>query len=174
MPRHAMRATWRDPDDVTPGARRTAREVNGWRRFCPLRRMSGHPNSGITVEHIMAADRLREQVDIATLGFTAARPLIYVAQYASPRWGMGAAAVRQMRAIREVHRVIWLFHPPQLVMLDLIVLRNVTLREWTKKLDPPSSALIEKRRLLVILDRLVQHFATDVADELARGKRLAP
>jgi hypothetical protein len=169
-----MRATWRDPDDLTPGARRAPREINAWRSYCPLRKMSGHPNAGITAAHIMAADKLREAVDVASMGYSADRPLIYVQQMAGHRYGLGRAEQARMSACRVVLRAVRLFHPPQLVMIDAVLLRNMTLRQWCESRVPRGYPKTEKLKLLVILDRLVQHFDSDVADDLARGRRLPP
>lgn len=169
-----MRGAWRDPDDVTPNAQRAPKTVAGWRTFDPLRRMAGHPNSGITVEHIMAADMLRERVDLATLGYSAVRPLIYVVQYPLPRWGLGPAAMAQVQAARAVRRVMRAFNDAQLRMLEVIVLGNVTLRAWTLRRNPPSTLGAEKRKLLVVLDRLAEHFASEVREDVAKGRRLVP
>jgi hypothetical protein len=169
-----MPATWRDPDDTAPTARRTPREIAGWRRYDALRRMFGDPRSGITAQHIMAADTLRELVDLATLGYAADRPLIYVAQNAQPRFGMGPAALAQVKAARAVKRVTALFPPLQLAMIQAIILRNVSVRAWTTALPPPASQAVEKGKLLAILEILVQHFAVEVEDDLARGRRLPP
>ncbi len=167
-----MRASWRDPDDVVPDARRKPREIAGWRTGCSLRRMMGHPASGITVAHIMAADKLRELVDVARLGFSGERPLIYVQQATQPRWGLGPAAVKQMQAYRAVRRIAEIFPERQLAMLDMVVLRNATLRSWAMAHEPPLTQAVEKGRLLGVLDRLVLHFGREVEDDLARGKRL--
>lgn len=66
-----MRATWRDPIDISPNARRTAKEITGFRAACALRRMLHHDaaRSSITEEHILAADLLRLQVDAVLIGF---------------------------------------------------------------------------------------------------------
>lgn len=170
-----MRSEWRDPDDITPGARRTPKMVVGWRSYDPLRLMLGHAASGITTEHIMAADKLREAFDLATIGYSADRPLIFVAQQPAPRFGLGPDAVAQMRACRTVRRVVALFMLRQLAMIDMVILRNVPLRIWTQALlQQPASQAVEKGRLLAILDVLAQHFATEVDDDLARGRRLPP
>jgi hypothetical protein len=58
-------------------------------------------------------------------------------------------------------------------MLDWIVLRNLTLRQWTHRITPKLNAAAERRRLLVILDRLAEHFDAEVQDDIARGRRLA-
>jgi hypothetical protein len=174
-PRHAMHASWRDPDDITPGARRAPREIHGWRRYDPLRKMTAHPNSGVTEAHILAADKLRELVDIATLGYSAERPLIFVTQTISgPRFGMSAGEVARVKAGRAVKRVIALFPAMQLEMIQAIILRNVTVRAWTEALPQPASQATEKGRLLTILDLLVQHFGSEVADDLRSGRRLPP
>lgn len=170
-----MPAVWRDPEDITPGARRTPKEIVGWRTYCPLRRMSGHPNSGITAQHIMAADRLREQVDLATLGYSAARPLIFIAHAPASRYGLGPKEVDQMRAVREVRRVVKLFTIPDLDIIQSVLLANWSLRQWVAHPACRSkSSATEKRKLLLILDRLVAHFDSDIEDELARGSRLTP
>jgi hypothetical protein len=125
------------------------------------------------VAHVRAADKLREAVDLATMGFSGQRPLIYVQQVPQPRFGLGPAALAQMRAVRSVRRVVRLFAPPQIDMLDWIVLRNLTLRQWTHRITPKLNAAAERRRLLVILDRLAEHFDAEVQDDIARGRRLA-
>ena len=51
-----MRGEWIDPTDIKPTAARTAKRINGWRSFDPLRKALNVANSGITVEHVMAAD----------------------------------------------------------------------------------------------------------------------
>ena len=136
--------------------------------------MSGHPHSGITAGHIAAADMLREQVDLATLGYSTVRPLIYVAQFSQPRWGLSRAEAEQMAAVRSVRRAIKLFDTIELLLLEAMVLRNVTLRQWVHSRHPPSSAGAEKRRLMSILDRLAEHYDSEIQDDLARGRRLLP
>jgi hypothetical protein len=169
-----MPSVWRDPTDLTPDARRQPRSITGWRGYDPLRKMAGHPRSGVTSAHILAADMLRERVDIATMGFSGARPLIYVAMSAQPRWGMGPAAVARTRAARSVARVIRLFAPSQLAMIDVVILGNRTLRHWSLTRDPPSPFRREKQRLILILDRLAEHFDGEVQNDVASGRRLPP
>ena len=168
-----MRSEWRDPDDITPTARRTARVIQGWRSFCPLRRMAGHPASGITAEHIMGADKLRELVDVAAIGYSGDRPLVYVQTYPQPRMGLSASLVRQVQAARAVQRAVRPYTEAQLAMIEAIILRNTTLRAWTMT-RTGAHPNVEKGRLLAILDLLAQHFEWETADEVARGRRLAP
>jgi hypothetical protein len=167
-----MRAAWRDPDDIKPDARRVPREITGYRTFCPLRKMSGDARSGITAKHIMAADKLRELVDVGTLGYSAERPMIFIPAYPMPRAGMGGAAVAQVAALRGMARCLRIFPTDQLRMLEMIVMRNVTLRAWTLAVD--GNQAVEKGRLLSILDRLAYHFETDIEDDLREGRRLPP
>jgi hypothetical protein len=71
-----VRSTWTDPDDMRPNARH-AREIAGYRRYCPLRRcLAQHGDrSSFTGEHIQAADRLRACFDGARLGFSGLKGL---------------------------------------------------------------------------------------------------
>jgi len=64
-----MRTTWRDPEDTSPNAARTARESSGWRSYCPLRKLVRQDGTSITAEHIHAADLLRQQADLARFGY---------------------------------------------------------------------------------------------------------
>jgi hypothetical protein len=79
-----------------------------------------------------------------------------------------------MAAVRSVRRAIKLFDTIELLLLEAMVLRNVTLRQWVQSRHPPSSAGPEKRRLLSILDRLAEHYDAEIQDDLARGRRLLP
>lgn len=148
--------------------------ITGWRSGDPLRRMLVHPRSGITAAHIAAADMLREQVDLATMGYSSARPLIFIASVPLPRFGLSPAALAMVRACRVVARVVKLFSRSELHLLQAVVLANVTLHAWTAHFDPPASPAVEKRKLLGILDKLVAHFDAEVQDDLARGRRLPP
>jgi hypothetical protein len=174
QPRHAMRGDWVDPDDTRPNASKTPRKVHGWRTYCPLRKMSGHPSSGMSIQHIMAADKFREQVDLAMLGYSSERPLIYVAQFPLPRWGMGPAAVAQLVAVRDVRRVMRLFTTPQLAMIEMILLRNLSVRQWCAHGGVSLNQALEKRKLMAILDRLVEYYDAELKDEIIQGRRLAP
>jgi hypothetical protein len=175
QPRHAMRGDWTDPDDIRPNASKTARKIHGWRTYDSLRRMSGHPRSDVTMQHIMAADKFREAVDVATHGYSSERPLIYVAQFPQPRWGLGPAAVAQQVAVRDVRRVMKLFSDPEVMLLEAVVLRNMSVRQWVAHNELATlNAAMEKRRLLAILDRLVDYYAEELKDDIAQGRRLTP
>jgi hypothetical protein len=57
-------------------------------------------------------------------------------------------------------------------MLDAIVLRNVTLRQWVQGGGGLATSKHEKRRLMTILDRLSEYYDAEIEDDLARGRRL--
>jgi hypothetical protein len=66
-----MRSEWADPTDGNPN-HRTARTVRAYRARCPLRWCTARhgERSGISPEHLEAADRLRMAFDGARLGFS--------------------------------------------------------------------------------------------------------
>jgi hypothetical protein len=169
-----MRAEWRDPEDTSPDARKSARIIQGYRRFCPLRRMLANTASGITEQHVMAADKLRELADLATLGYTGPRLLLFVLHSAGPVTGLGPAALARNAAWRALRRAMRLFSPTQLAMLDAIVLGNQTLRAWTLARGEGAHPNVEKGRLLAILDTLAHHFETELANDIAAGRRQPP
>src|SRR6516165_7567289 len=100
--RQVQRAEWNDPEGVSATAARTGKRVRGWRAFCPLRRLAERLNGSgaITPEHVTAADLLRQNWDIATLGLSGNRaPWVYADPMHMPRSGAGRLALRQVRAI---------------------------------------------------------------------------
>ena len=163
-------ADWTDPDDIKPSAAHNARTVHGWRTYCPLRRMMVNAASGITAPHIHAADKLREAADLARLGYSTSYTGVVVALAAQPRAGASHAEMQRTQAQRTVTRALKLFTPEQGTMLWTIILQNQSLYTWARErnLDPK----VEKGRRLTILDLLVQHFESEIEDELRRGGRL--
>src|SRR5271165_4429934 len=73
-----MRSEWVDPDAFRPTAARTAKTIAGWRTYCPLRRMLGVKGTSVTVEHVMAADKLRQAADGIVFGFSGRREILPV------------------------------------------------------------------------------------------------
>jgi hypothetical protein len=155
-----MRAMWRDPDDHRPNTRR-AREIGGWRTYCPLRRMAAQRNSQITERHIIAADYLRQFADQAVHGLSGRDGLLPIgAIMHGPRGGPSAAAITQAFAGREFSRVMRQFMPWQRAMLTDIVLLNRSLSAWCAKWqDNPQ---IEMGRLVCTLDELERYYASEV------------
>jgi hypothetical protein len=171
-----MRAEWPDPEDIRPSAARSARQVHGWRTYCPLRRMAGHPSSGITPGHIAAADKLRELVDLSRMGHTPGRTQAYAGGSPQPRAGLSPNEMAQAAATRSVRRVLRLYDPRQLAMIHVVLLANQSLRSWIAVCAAGGEhcqPAVEKRRLLAILDLLDEHFAGEIEEEINLGIRLA-
>ena len=70
-----MRTEWRDPSDFAPSAARVAKSVTGYRQYCPLQKCRANhgERSNYTVEHVLAADRLRQLADAVAIGFSPGR-----------------------------------------------------------------------------------------------------
>lgn len=137
-PTAVAKGEWRDPDDITPTAVRTARTIQGYRQFDPLRLMLHREGSSITERHVFAADRLRRAVDIAAIGLSGLRDLLPVTSLAyGPVSGPTKAASRQARASREVGRVWGLYTQGQRDMLIGVVIQNRTLASWCRERAKP-------------------------------------
>lgn len=175
-PTAVMRDAWRDPTDTTPNASRRPREINGYRTYCPLRRMMARNGSQVTRAHILAADFFRLQVDLAVIGCGGMLDGSAVGQAYGPRAGPSAAQIQQAMAAAAVKRAFARFAPSHHTMLIEVVLRNRSLHAWCalaaqgKPLDPD----IEMGRLLTILDILADHYDTDIKADLAVGAILEP
>jgi hypothetical protein len=159
-----MRTHWRDPDDVRPNASRRPREVTGYRTYCPLRRMARLKGSQISEAHIAAADAFRLMWDIATIGLTGERSDVRGTY--GPSAGPSINAVLQAGASSEAMRVLRRFVPPQLLMLEVIVLRNRSLQAWcterSAEIGRSINPEVEMGRLLAVLDVLADQY--DLAD----------
>jgi hypothetical protein len=172
-----MPSSWRDPDDIRPSARRTAKEIAGYRTYCPLRRMMRHKGSSITVQHIIAADELRVIFDLARLGYSigtnASMTFVTLARISPmPRLGPTRAAMAQGKAWRELRRALARFTDERCAMLDFIVLRNHSMRAWCAVIGQKDRNR-EMGRLVAILDLLADHFASEVDARMSRGEVLA-
>jgi hypothetical protein len=155
-----MRASWRDPDDFRPNARK-GREISGWIAFDPLRLLARDPSSGVTDDHIRAADYLRLQAEIAMLGMAARDNILPIGAIVHlPKLGPAPAAVRSARASSELIRVIRRFSTEAWLMVQVIVLWNRTLTQWCH--DRERSIQTETGRLLAALDLLAEHFGTEI------------
>jgi len=162
-----MTGSWRDPDDIKPDARHKPREIDGYRTFCPLRRMARQPRSQISARHIAAADHLRTSVDLAVIGAASSREQVLRVAY-GPLTGPSAAAMRQSKAMREVMRALGRVPPAQRPLLTAIVLLNWTLAAWCIA-APRRNPQVEMGRLLSVLDLLEEHFRAEIDRDLALG-----
>jgi len=163
-----MRATWRDPDDIRPTAARRAREITGWRAFCPLRRMAANRGSDITERQILAADHLRCLAEQALVGFSG-RSMEAVTIGFGPRDGPTAAALAQAYACLDFARAMRRFDGRQRALITHVVLLCRPLAAWCAQAG--QSLPGETRRLLDALARLEGHFASEV-DRAIAGERL--
>jgi hypothetical protein len=157
--RSAMKGEWTDPDDTTPNAARTARMIQGYHAFCPLRwciRRHG-ARSSYTVEHVEAAERLRTAFDGARLGFSGlkdwrpANAAVY-----RPSKGPTAPALQQLRCRAQFDRAWSLFNATQRAMLSLTLLHNVAVGRAAELLDATKPLMTQ--RMVKTLDRLSEHF----------------
>lgn len=163
-----MRASWRDPDDLRPNARR-AREITGWRTFCPLRRMALARGSQIDEQHIVAADLFRLTYDRATIGESGTTMMPIGSGIAGPRSGPAAGALAGVAAARDVQRVKRRFPETQWLMLVFVVLQNRTLAAWCGLLQD-TNPQVEMGRLLSALEMLVEHYRFEVDLTLAADR----
>jgi hypothetical protein len=152
-----MRADWSDPDDTTPNATKTARQVSAHRAFCPLRwciRRHGE-RSHYTSDHIEAADRLRLAWDGSRLGFSSLRDWrpVNSLNY-RPSTGPTRTAQRQLKC-RIAFDAMWaMFNTQERALIVAVLLKNIAignaaeLFEWTK---PNTTEM-----LVSILDKLCE------------------
>jgi hypothetical protein len=176
-PTAVHRSSWRDPDDTSPTAAKTARQVTGYRTFCPLRRIAQGRSSSITDAHIHAAEMLRKAADAAGIGFSAERDGMPVTSIVyGPKLGPGKAAQASEKAARDFKRAVRPFGPDQLQMIQGILLRNWAVERWChmendrtgRKIDPR----VEMGKLLAILEILAAYYKTDIEEGLANGRIL--
>ena len=142
---------------------------------CPLRkcRVSHGERCHYTVEHILAADRLRQLADAVVIGFSGGHELMPVQAITyGPRTGFGQAAVRSARAGLAYRRAMSLFDQAQRGLITHCLLLNWSLRKWVADLHErglPANPITERQRLGCCLDRLVEHFASEIRQDLERG-----
>lgn len=177
-PTALQRASWRDPDDVSPTASRHARQVSGWMTYCPLRKMM-HAGRGsqITEQHIHAADKLRQAADVAAIGFSAPRDGMPVnALVYGPKAGPSKAAEAQVAAYRDFKRATRLFTERQMAILSAVILGNWSIQHWcteqTKRTGRNIAPGIEMGLLIGILESLAAYYRTDIDRDVSMGRVL--
>jgi hypothetical protein len=166
--RRVVKDSWTDPQDDKPTAARTARQVSGYRQFCPLRRCRARhgERSSFSIEHVEAADRLRQLYDGSRLGFSALKDLrpIQSVQY-RPSMGPTTTAMRQLKARQQFTRVWSRFSEDHRAILIAVVLRNMSLTATAALFSISMPRLTQTA--VELLDRLVEHF------EVGRERRRA-
>jgi hypothetical protein len=170
-----MRTEWADIDDFRPNAAKTVKRVTGYRHFCPLRKcLASHgERSPYSVEHVLAADRLRQLADAVAIGFSTGREFtpVQAIRY-GPLTGFGQAAARSARAWPAYRRAMALFDQSQRELLTHCLLLNWSLRKWVADLRErslPANPVTERQRLVTCLDPLVEHFKSDIERDLGHG-----
>ena len=158
---------WRDPDDVSPTASHTPRQVKGWHTFCPLERMRMAAGSRVTSEHVAAANVLRAAVDAASIGFTSVRDLAELATgLPGPRSGPSEAAKKQALACGVVQRALAPFGLATISMLNAVLIENTTITSWCAAMTETTGRRHDPSQyvgsLLTCLDVLTKHFATQI------------
>lgn len=171
-PTAVMQSAWRDPDDVQPNSVRKAREISGYRTYCPLRRMASKHGTRITPEHILAADYLRRAVDLAVIGAGGSREMIARNCGFGPSGPPSEILLKQSTALREVVRALAHFAPAQRIMLTEIVLLNRSLFAWCARQAAIGrvNADVEMGKLIAMLEVLVEHFGAEIDEDIAAGR----
>jgi hypothetical protein len=174
-----MRHDYPDPEDVMPNASRTARTINGWRHFDPLRwcRSRHGDRSSITEDHIVAADILRRHADAIAIGLSGGMNrfnLEFYDRYFRPKLGPTQAEVRQARSWRPFQRAMALYDADERKLVTAVVLLNMPVMRWCDAVFRETSERLnphrQQQRLVACLDRLVEHFRGEIDDDLNRGR----
>ena len=172
-----MRTDWPDPDDLRPSAARTARRIQGWRTYCPLRRMLANPHTGIAAAHIHAADKLRELYDLARFGYSAALDPQAVHVAPAPRAGLSPAEMARAGAARALSRALAGYTLDEALLLAAVVLSNHSVSVWARvaseRTGKRCTVKAERIRLIGLLDRLARHFDAEIDHEVRAGWRLS-
>lgn len=173
--------SWVDPDDIKPDARKVPRRIDGWRTFCPLRRLMAAGGGVVTETHILAADWLRLKVDLGVIGRSRSR---YDGQEKvdggshGARTGPSAIDVSQIVALSEVEHALRPFSMEQIRMMAVILLENYSLQRWAqaeeerlmRRVDPK----VETGKLVAILEILAKSCETEIEELSRQGRLLAP
>jgi hypothetical protein len=170
-PTAVMAASWRDPSDIRPNASSRPRQLNGFRRYCPLRRMLEGGSRRITEAHIRAADLFRADVDLARFGASSdLDDAAVVSRHFGPRAGPAESAIAQAEAAAAVQRTFARFPPAHAAMLAAIVLSNRSIRSWCASRAEPVIPDMETGKLISILDVLVDQYIGRITQAHALGE----
>jgi hypothetical protein len=173
-PSAVMKSAWRDPDDLRVNAR-AAREITGHRAYCPLRwtlKRFGS-ESRITERHIAAADRLRQAVDLVVTGRGGVSwPTGILAGMLQGIRDLPSATARaNIRAVGEVRRAMRLYSQGERELVTHVVLLNHAVSNWVEFCRRDRGIVVtaqtEMSRLVGCLDRLEEHYASEI-DRLVR------
>jgi hypothetical protein len=174
----AMPAEWVDPNqEGRSSAARTAKLVTGVRRFCPLRwSLRRHKDrSQITTEHVLAADRLRVLADTCAIGLTGGRSR-FVMEAAlllkAPRTAPSRSEIKQARAWPAFRRAMAIYNAAERELMTAVVLLNRGVCRLCREARARGEAMHERDTMATLvgcLDRLVEHFRSEVDRDKAMG-----
>jgi hypothetical protein len=173
-------ATWRDPVQIAHGSERQAREVRGYRRSDVLRRMKAR-GCRISDEHIAAAEKVRIAYEVATIGLTPGGLGIYagagIRHGSGPRGGLSAAQQFEVACWTNYRRVVRRIGPAQEEILVWVVLCNHDISSWCERIAQRTGRRVDRKietgRLLALLDMLVEHYASEIAEDRLMGREPA-
>lgn len=143
---HVERAEWDDPDDTRTVGTRTVRQVHGFRRADPLITLHRRDPREITVQHLRAAERLRDDFE---------KSQGVMRGNGTGNGDMGivnaqmAASARYRAAVRDIGPRLW-------TILRLIAIDGWTVAQWAEKFE--LSEHKAKGYLIAALDRLHDHY----------------
>lgn len=148
---HAERAEWDDPAD-TGRAGTGVRMVHGFRRADPLITLHKRDPREITIQHLRAAERLRDDWEMG--------------QGVMRRAGSGNGEVgiitAQMAAAQRYRAAVKAVGPRLFSVLELIVLHEWTVAQWANKFV--LSEHKSKGYLVAALDCLHDHYNPKIGD----------
>lgn len=149
---HVERAEWDDPDDTRTVGTRTVRQVHGFRRADPLITLHRRDPREITVQHLRAAERLRDDWEMG--------------QGVMRRAGSGNGEVgiitAQMAAAQRYRAAVKAVGPRLFSVLELIVLHGWTVAQWANKFV--LSEHKSKGYLVAALDCLHDHYNPKIGE----------
>jgi hypothetical protein len=175
----AMPVELRDIDDVNPN-RRTAKLVAGHRAYDPLRwyLKRRKERSVITIEMILAADRLRLLADACAIGLSGGKDrfnLQFVSYVATPSTGPGWADIKSAQAWPKFRRAMAMFDAGERDLVTHIILLNTTVDQYRRVLRDQGKVVVDgglTAALVKCLERLVRHFRHEVDQAIGRGESI--
>jgi hypothetical protein len=165
---HVVKGSWNDPDDMKPGATRTAKQVTGWRGYDPLRMAFKRlgERSNVKAEHIVAADLLRAAFDGSRIGYSGLASWMPIqSRIYRPSTGPAQPAMKRLRARQSFDKAwVALGTERRHALIAGVVLRNLSVAKVAEMLG--ISPNLASEQLAEALDVLVKHL--DVANHPGR------
>jgi hypothetical protein len=125
-----------------------------------------HKGSEITERHIIAADILRGQIDIAVIG-RGGRSMIALGTSFGPITGPPGSAVARVFAEVQAKRALHRLTASGRALITAVVLFNRSIKAWAE--EQGRDRKVETGKLIAALDVLADHYDDEIAAALARG-----